>query len=53
MLVSNHNEDHRMNSGSDEVPTFLVKEPPNYRRQCHDDQSEESEDKVADKAEPK
>ena len=53
MLVANHNEDHRMNGGSNKVPTLLVKEPPDYRRERHDDQSEESEDEVANEAEPK
>lgn len=51
MLVSNHNKDHGVNGGCNKVPTLLVKEPPNKRRQSHDDQSEESEDEVADEAE--
>ena len=53
MLIANYNEDHRMYGGSNKVPTLLVKEPPYYRRKCHDDQAEESEDEVANEAELK
>lgn len=50
MLVTNYNKNHRVYGRCNEIPAFLVEEPPDNRRQCHDDQSEEREDEVANEA---
>ena len=51
MLVANYNKDHCVYGRGYHVPTLLIEEPPNNRRQCHDEQSEEREDEVANEAE--